>query len=60
MPQSETVRSIVLDEGRVDWIMERATPEERLAAWDVLVAVAFPDDSSERIDLNKIKSGKNA
>ena len=40
------IRSIVLDEGQVDWIMERETPEERLAAWETLVAIAFPEDDS--------------
>lgn len=54
------VRSIILDEGRVAWIMERETPEERLAAWDMLVAIAFPEDESEEFDINRINRGKSA
>ena len=38
------VKSIVLLEGQVRWIMERDTPEERLAAWETLAAIAFPND----------------
>lgn len=55
---SERVRSIILDEGIVDWIMERETPEERLAAWDVLVALAFPEDESTIYEPPKKESGK--
>lgn len=51
------VRSIVLYEGMVDWIMERATPEERLAAWDTLVAVAFPEDVGDVYEPPKAKHG---
>lgn len=51
------VRSIVLDEGQVDWIMERETPEERLAAWDVLVAIAFPEDTALPYEPPKVKKG---
>ena len=51
------IRSIVLDEGQVDWIMERSTPEERLAAWDTLVAVAFPEDPSQPYEPPKVKRG---
>lgn len=50
-------RSLVLTEGMVDWIMERATAEERLAAWDVLVAIAFPEDG-ERYEPPVIKRGQ--
>ena len=51
------IRSIVLDEGQVDWIMERETPEERLAAWDTLVAVAFPEDPSLPYEPPQVKRG---
>lgn len=41
------VKSIVLLEGHVRWIMERETPEERLAAWETLAAIAFPENPYE-------------
>lgn len=41
------VKSIVLFEGHVRWIMERETPEERLAAWETLAAIAFPENPYE-------------
>lgn len=41
------VNSIVLLEGQVRWIMERETPEERLAAWETLAAIAFPENPYE-------------
>lgn len=41
------VKSIVLYEGHVRWIMERETPEERLAAWETLAAIAFPENPYE-------------
>ena len=40
--EANKVRSIPLLEGHARWIMERETPEERLAAWETLVAIAFP------------------
>lgn len=55
--EQRQVRSIVLDEGQVDWIMERETPEERLAAWDVLVACAFPEDDDHLYEPPKSKRG---
>ena len=42
--ESKQVKNIVLFEGHVRWIMERETPEERLAAWETLAAIAFPND----------------
>ena len=41
------VKSIVLLEGHVRWIMDRETPEERLAAWETLAAIAFPENPYE-------------
>ena len=43
---AKPIRSVVLFEGQVKWIMERDTPEERLAAWEAISAIAFPDDDS--------------
>ena len=40
--QATESRNLVLFEGQVKWIMERATPEERLAAWETIAAIAFP------------------
>jgi hypothetical protein len=57
LSEQSHIRSIVLDEGQVDWIMERETPEERLAAWDTLVAVAFPEDSTQPYEPPKMKRG---
>lgn len=37
-------RSLILFEGQVKWIMERETPEEKLAAWEALTQIAFPQD----------------
>ena len=42
--ESRQVKNVVLFEGHVRWIMERATPAERLAAWETLAAIAFPND----------------
>lgn len=41
--ECKQVKSLVLFEGQVRWIMERETPEERLAAWETLTAIAFPN-----------------
>lgn len=40
-------RAVKLYEGHVRWIMNRSTPEERLAAWETIVAIAFPHDESQ-------------
>ena len=45
--EEKKVKSIVLLEGHVRWIMERETPEERLAAWETLAAIAFPENPYE-------------
>ena len=45
--KDKQVKSIVLLEGHVRWIMERETPEERLAAWETLAAIAFPENPYE-------------
>ena len=45
--KEKKVKSIVLLEGHVRWIMERETPEERLAAWETLAAIAFPENPYE-------------
>ena len=45
--KEQKVKSIVLFEGHVRWIMERETPEERLAAWETLAAIAFPENPYE-------------
>lgn len=42
--EAKPIRSVVLFEGQVKWIMERDTPEERLAAWEAITSIAFPDD----------------
>ena len=42
--EAKPVRSVVLFEGQVNWIMERDSPEEKLAAWETLAAIAFPPD----------------
>ena len=42
--QTDFQKSIVLTEGMVDWIMERESAEERLAAWDTIVAIAFEQE----------------
>lgn len=44
MEERKPVKNIVLFEGHVRWIMERETPEERLAAWEVVAAIAFPHE----------------
>lgn len=44
--ERKQVNNIVLFEGHVRWIMERPTPEERLAAWETLAAIAFPQDGA--------------
>lgn len=41
---AKPVRSVVLFEGQAKWIMERETPEERLAALEAILAIAFPPD----------------
>lgn len=40
--EDSQVRKLTLYEGQVRWIMERETPEERLAAWETITALAFP------------------
>ena len=41
---TKPVRRVTLYEGQVRFIMERETPEERLAAWETVAAIAFPPD----------------
>ena len=43
----KTPRSVLLFEGQARWIMERETPEERIAALEVLMAIAFPNEGEE-------------
>ena len=38
---------MLLFEGQARWIMERETPEERIAALEVLMAIAFPNEGEE-------------
>jgi hypothetical protein len=51
-------RKLILNEGIVDWIMERDTPAERLAAWDTIVAIAFPEEGVEYVPPTKAPRGK--
>ena len=45
--ESKPDRALKLYEGHVRWIMNRPTPEERLAAWETVVAIAFPKDEDK-------------
>lgn len=45
--EAKPIRSVVLFEGQVNWIMERETDEERLAAWETLIALAFPTEENK-------------
>lgn len=45
--EAKPIRSVVLFEGPVQWIMERETAEERLAAWETVCAIAFPKDEAK-------------
>ena len=49
-------RNLVLFEGQVRWIMERETPEERLAAWETIAAIAFPQTDKTQYTPPKGKS----
>lgn len=42
--KNSNIRTLVLLEGQVKWIMERETPAERLAAWETIVSIAFPNE----------------
>ena len=58
LQESTTDRKLILTEGIVDWIMERDTPKERLAAWDTVVAIAFPEDGVDFVPPSKPQRGK--
>lgn len=45
---TKPVRRVTLYEGQVRFIMERETPEERLAAWETVAAIAFPPDDAHK------------
>ena len=45
---TKPVRRVTLYEGQVRFIMERETPEERLAAWETVAAIAFPPDDDHK------------
>ena len=45
--QTTEEKCIVISEGQIAWIMERDTPEERLAAWEVFAAIACPDEGTQ-------------
>ena len=45
---NKSVRRVTLFEGQVKFIMERDTPEERLAAWETIAAIAFPIDNEHK------------
>lgn len=47
MSDARQVRSLLLFEGQVQWIMERETAEEKLAAWETVAALAFPHGEGE-------------
>ena len=44
--QNSEEKCIVISEGQIAWIMDRDTPEERLAAWEVFASVACPVDGN--------------
>lgn len=45
---AKPVRRVTLFEGQVKFIMERDTPEERLAAIETIFAIAFPPDEDHK------------
>lgn len=45
---AKPVRRVTLFEGQVKFIMERDTPEERLAAIETIFAIAFPPDDEHK------------
>lgn len=45
---AKPVRRVTLFEGQVKFIMERDTPEERLAAIETIFAIAFPPDEEHK------------
>lgn len=47
MCQEKPDRSVKLYEGHIRWIMELETAEERLAAWETVCKIAFPEDEGK-------------